>query len=161
DANHNQLNAWVLTNSAGGTVIQVESILPDADYYIRVRSAASYGLTADFTTQNVQFTLGSTGGPTAMAVQSANLSVLQSQVLHFTLATTGTSDAAIAMTIRDANNAVILTLISPGGSNRSASVFLSQGTYRVDMSLVPSSAYLGGDLTYNLSGYGLTDPVGV
>src|SRR5205085_746469 len=140
DANHNPLAARVLTADTGVRVIQVDNVPPNADYYVRVTSAQSgaYSMSVDFTTQTQPQTLTVTGTLGANEVQTSALVIGQSQQVHLVLATTGSDQDTVVMTIRDRNGQVVYRLLVPGGIDRSADVFLQRGTYQVEVSAVGS-----------------------
>ena len=166
DANHNVVSARVLADGTGATVVQVDNAQPDSDYFICVQINGEFNIAVDFTTKDTPFTLGSTGTNSG-TVQSATLTVLQSQVLYFVLSATGDSSSSVVMTIRDLNGVALFVLSATGGTTRSSSVFLGVGSYRVEMTVVaPSDGSTATDtqastaLTYSLAGCGITDPMG-
>jgi hypothetical protein len=159
DANQNLLNAKVLTDSAGSTVVQVDNVQSDADYFIKVSAGTGFNLTVDFTSRDIPFTLGSIGN--AATMQSATLNVAQSQVLYYVLSADAASDVAVVMTIRDMNGQVVSSLTAFGGSHRSTSVFLKAGYYRVEITaLLPIGVFSVTNLAYHLDACGITDPIG-
>jgi hypothetical protein len=160
DAVQNQLNARNLGGGTGNAVVEVDSVAPDADYFICVNTTTSFKFTVDFTTKDVPFELGSTGGPATATAQTSTLNVAQSQVMYLALSAAGDSGAAIALTIQDAAGNVVCILTSYGGSTRSASVFLAAGKYKVSMTLIVDILNPTATLTYNLAAASITDPIG-
>lgn len=159
----------VLTNDGTNFVLQIENLRPDTDYLVRVKSGGgltgNYAMSADFRADRVEFSLGSEGTLTQSANRtSAALTVAQSQQFHFVLAATTDApsrDGALEMLIRNAAGEVVFRLIVDDGDAKSGDVFLAAGEYTVELRAFSKSGSFVRPITYQLSGQGITDPVGV
>ncbi len=169
DADGNAVAAKVLTNDGGSFVIQVANAAADSDYFVRVSSdtgsKGNYDLAVDFRSQGINFDMGSFGPLSgSFDTTSANLSVAQSQTIHFVLAATTaqpSADMAVEFTIRDANGNIVFHLQADDGDARSAEVFLARGYYTVQVHIFSKSGGILAPLTYTLDAAGITDPIGV
>lgn len=166
--------ADVLTEAAGVFTLQVRDLRPRTTYRIQVAAAdaqiatsrGDYFLAVDFRDQAIvtqQFAADTlTADQPAVAAQ---MTVTQSQLLHFALATV-TADArvesAARLVIRDANGRVVFTLFATAGHAASGDVLLPAGQYTL---VVVGGTRRDGvhlpDLTFTLSGLVRTDPIGI
>jgi hypothetical protein len=169
DADGALVPSKILSNDGGAFVLQVQDATAEADYYVRVASdtgsQANYDLAVDFRDKRVTFDMGSLGPLSAsFDVTGANLSVAQSQTVHFVLAGTTSqpsADMAVEFTIRDADGNVVFHLQTDDGDARSGEVFLARGYYTVEVHIFSKSGGVLAPLTYTLDAAGITDPIGV
>jgi predicted Zn-dependent protease len=161
DAAHNPLAVKVLSAATGSSVVQVDNVQGNADFFISVNATSNFKYSVDFTTRVIPFDLGSTGSVVSGVAQTATLNVSQSQVLYFLLSASGDNGAGVTMTVRDAAGHIVSVLTTYGGGNRSASVFLAAAQYQVEISLIPNPLAPNSVLAYSLAAAGITDPVGL
>ncbi|MFL5342159.1 MAG: matrixin family metalloprotease [Gemmataceae bacterium] len=158
DANHNSVTTRVLAASGGGTVVEADGVTPDSDYFVQVTAVTGYSLAADFTDKAVKFDLGAKGTAIAGTIQGATLNVAQSQVMFFVLGADGDVGTSVVMSVKDSSGHVVCVLTVQGGTQRSTSLMLAAGRYRIE---ITSTALLGiAAPTYQLGATGLTDPIG-
>ncbi len=157
----------VLSNTGGTVIIQFADVKPDTDYYVKVAAAeatkkvGNYTLAIDFRDARITlptFAAGTLQGTTNQT--ATNFALNRTQSVYFEVAGTGSADAAVRMTIYDANNDAVLTLVAKGGQVTGADVLLAPGTYTVrfvaanrDGSPLSAFQFRG---RYSLS----TDPIG-
>lgn len=139
DKNGVKLAVEVLSNTNGTMVVQLVGVARDTDYFVRVAAASAtektqgnYGLAIDFRDTAITlptFAAGTLAGATNQT--ATTFAVTRSQSVYFEVAGTGSADAAVRMTVYDANNVAVLTLVAKGGEVNGASALLAPGTYTV------------------------------
>ncbi len=172
DANTNPVPAQVLLNGNGTYLVQATGLNPGATYYLRVSAApppaaaaGNYALVADFTgvPAQVQSFVGGTLGPSDPQAAYA-LYVAQTQLFQFVLSTSAVGAAAgvqVLLQIYDSTGQLVFTLAGSVGETVSgASVLLTPGQYRVQISVVNSGGGAVPSITYSLDGASLSDPIG-
>lgn len=167
------LPAQILRNDQGNFTVQVQGVTPGGAYEIRVEAAdpqgsykeGNYFVGVDFLTQPVTLDSFVAGTLTQGARQKAErLDLMETRLFHFTL-TAATAHAAIEsavrMTIYNANQQVVFTLVARAGEVTSGDVLLAPGTYTIRFAAKTrdSSATLP-DLAYALTGLARNDPIG-
>lgn len=128
----------VLSNTGGTVVVQFTGVRPDTDYFVRVAAAGAtkrvgnYTLAVDFRDAVIPlptFAAGTFAGATTQA--ATTFAVTRSQSVYFEVAGTGSADAAVRMTVYDANHVAVLTLVARGGEVSARDILLAPGTYTV------------------------------
>lgn len=128
----------VLSNTGGTVVVQFAGVRADTDYFVRVAAAGAtkklgnYTLAVDFRDAVIAlptFAAGTFGGATTEA--ATTFAVTRSQSVYFEVAGTGSTDAAVRMTVYDPNNVAVLTLVARGGQVAARDILLAPGTYTV------------------------------
>jgi hypothetical protein len=173
DAAGNLLPAELLAADGSYYSVQVRDVPANAVLFIEVAAAdpsgpryeGNYFLAADH--RAVPLELGRLASGTLMdsaRQQEFELTVARDHLFHFSLSAAPTStgvEAAVRLTIFDAQNQVVASVVVDAGSTASLDILLTAGTYRVVIS--------GGtrdqtqplpDLAYTLDGQIRTDPIG-
>jgi hypothetical protein len=172
DANGNAVNAQILSNDAGGYVVQVLNPVANATYYVAVSASAfaagsndqgTYRLGVTYT--NTPIVLQGITNGTLSATDTVNTVTLQSsqaQLYHFVLsADTGgvASGISVVMQLYDASGNLVLALTCQDGNTVSADVQLLQGSYTVRFTAVSSSGAPIPTTSYSLLGANLSNPL--
>jgi predicted Zn-dependent protease len=172
DKNKQPVAVQVLTNDDGNYTLQFPNVVANSDYYIGLnpdpatgKRTGNYFFAADFRTAGVQMQHVSAGTLTDSAKQEATtLTVYQSQLLHFALATVTANsqvNSAMRMSILDANGNEVYTLFTPAGQAVSGDVLLAAGTYTVVFTAGTSDGSSLPDLSFTLDIMVRTDPIGM
>ena len=166
----NTVPAEVLQNDRGTMTLQIQKVQPNADYYVRVQAkdaagplnVGSYFLGIDFRAKAVSLAplaAATLQGATNQAVTGFTLS--RSQSIWFDLAGQAGVNAAVRLTVYDANNVAVFTLKAKGGDATGGDVLLAPGQYYVRFTAagangaaLPSFAFTA---RFNLG----NDPIGV
>ncbi len=166
----NVVPAEVLQSDRGTITLQIQKVLPNADYYVRVQAkdaagplnTGSYFLGIDFRAKAVTLSplaSATLQGATNQAVTGFTLS--RSQSIWFDLAGQAGVNAAVRLTVYDANNVAVFTLKAKGGESAGGDVLLAPGQYYVRFTAagangaaLPSFAFTA---RFNLG----NDPIGV
>jgi hypothetical protein len=121
----------------------------------------NYGFAADFQPRAVASDLSARGTLSAGAPPAAaTLTVQMSQQIHFVLAADAAPGAAVQLTIRNAAGQVVFQLQTQAGDAQSADVYLNDGTYSVQVSVVATSGCTPPPVNFTLDLFDITDPVG-
>ena len=139
DKNGAKVAVEVLSTAGGNAIVQLAGLQANTDYYVRVAAASptslnqgNYGLGIDFRTTALTlptFAAGTLQGTLNQTATTFQLS--RSQVVYFEVAGTGGTDAAVRMTVYDANNVAVLSLVAKGGQVAGADALLGPGAYTV------------------------------
>ena len=126
----------LLSKSGGTLAYQLKNVKPDADYFLRVSSAngatGNYLLAADFRADAVALTplaAGTLQGATNQAFTSFDLA--RSQAIYFELTGQAGVNAAVRMTVYDADANAVATAAVRGGGTAGVSALLAPGRYTV------------------------------
>jgi hypothetical protein len=156
----NLINSQVLSQANGGETVEVQNITSDANYRIQVTANAKFNFAADYTAQDVPFTLGANGNVTTAAAQSGTLTVTQSQDLYLLLSTAAANGMSLDLTITDANGNAVFDKVVAAGTQQSITVFLQAGQYQVSVIAVADPAVLASAINYSLVAATITSPIG-
>jgi hypothetical protein len=156
----NLVSSQVLSQDNGGEVVEVRNVTPDTNYRVQVTANATFNFAANYSAQDVPFTMGANGSVTTAGAQSATLTITQSQDLYLLLASSPASGMSLDLTITDANGNVILNQVLAAGSQQSVTVFLQAGQYQVSLIAVADPAVLASAVNYSLLGATITSPIG-
>jgi predicted Zn-dependent protease len=172
DSNYRPVAATVLTSDGIAWTLQVRNASPSSTYYIRVASdpatgtrLGDYFFGADFRSSAIDTQRLSSHTLTQTAKQSvATMSVYQSQLFHFVLATTTANaqvQSAVRLSVRDSNGREVYTLFAEAGQTVSGDVVLAPGTYTLVFTAgtLDPTAILP-DLSFTLDGIIRSDPMG-
>ncbi len=160
DASGNLLSSKILSQANGGEVVEVSNVSPDTNYTVQVTANATFNFSADYTAQDVPFSMGASGNATTGSAQSATLNVTQSQDLYLLLSTAAASGMSLDLTIADANGNVVLNQVIAAGAQQSATVFLQAGKYQVSIIAVANAGVLATAVNYSLAAATITSPIG-
>ena len=168
DKNGVRLAVEVLSNTGGTAIVQLVGVQRDTDYFVRVGAASqagqsqgNYGLAIDFRDAALALPTFAAGTFQGAANQAATtFQVAHTQLVYFEVAAAGSPTAAVRMTVYDANNVGVLTLVAKGGEVTGQGALLAPGAYTVrfvaatrDGSPLAALQFRG---RYNLG----TDPIG-
>ncbi len=180
DADQNNLDRRILVNGNGQLVVQIDGIVAQSNYYVRVAaenpgdlySVGNYRIDVAFNRLPTQMeSLGA--GKLSLTSNSAlhTLYVARTQMFHFAIAADNLANppanTAVWVTIVDRQGSVVYrTVTKPGESRTAQSVVLRPGSYRIQVKFVlpPSVRSLSGGFAgvvqYDFSGIGISDPTG-
>ncbi len=173
DAARKPVAVDVLTNDDGANVVQVRNPKANSRYYVKVAAdpaghspTGAYVLGADLRAAAVQPQVLSATTLTAAAPQaSADITVHQAQLFHFSLCT-ATADArvrsAVRLVVLDENGHEAYTLFAEAGQHVSGDVVLAPGDYTLVFTAGtwnPNDTLP--DLLYCLNGLVRSDPIGL
>jgi hypothetical protein len=169
DGSGNTVAFEVLTNNSGASIIQVLNPVAGEKYYFKVSSATGqtgrYEIAVNFLSSAVSFPMNASGALNAATPSaSANLTVDQSQVMHFVLAASqlpANSNTVVVLTIVDSHGNVVENLQVAPGDAESVDLFLQAGSYSVLVSEVSENGTPPQALQFELSAIGITDPVAI
>lgn len=164
----------VLSNDGTTTAVQVLGVTRGAGYTLQLANPANltdatgnYRLTVNFQqpdgTTFSRVVNGQLGGTTTSA--AGTLVVKNSRLFSFDFFASpvagGSVTAPATATIRDASGAAVLSLTQiPGGPLVSGGVYLSPGSYTVQVAQVGAAGTSAPYITYALFGAAASDPVG-
>jgi hypothetical protein len=160
DTNGNLVSSQVLSQANGGEVVEVQNITPNANFRVQVSANATFNFAADYSAQDVPFTLGGNGSVTTTSANSATLTITQSQDLYLLLSTAAASGMSLNLTISDANGNVVFNQVLAAGSQQSITVFLQAGQYQVSLIALADPAVLASAVNYSLAAATITSPIG-
>jgi hypothetical protein len=172
DATQAVVPAQVLVNDNGTYALQIANAVSGATYYVKVSAAQAQGsntsgnyfLGVDFGLTAVALDTYAGGTLTQAAPQTTyNVTMYDDQVVHFVLSATAAgapAGAALQMTILDANGNTVFTAAVQAGDTISRNVFLAQGNYTVRFAAATKSGTALPNLSFDLQGLGITDPMG-
>jgi hypothetical protein len=161
----------ILANGGGELIVQLEGILPDNNYHLKVEAADAAG---PFNTGNYQLVVafgdsatvldplstGVVGNQTSQTTHT--LYVGQPQLMHLALEVAPanvTTPTAIVATLKDAAGQTVHQLAAHPGETRSReAVLLQAGTYTVEIVPWTLDGSPSPELAYTLSGKSLSDP---
>ncbi len=165
DQNQKPVAARVLTNNDGSFTVQVDRVLANQSYFLRISgdsgSTGEYEAAVNFRTETVLMDTATSGTLSAAASQSAPLYLTcKDQLFHFALSANSTAgNEFVQMNIYDANQCLVFTLNAAAGDTVSDDVFLAEGVYTIGFTAVASKGVLASPIDYSLGVAGLTDPV--
>jgi hypothetical protein len=169
DRSGNPVAVSVLSNDVHSYLLQVTNVTPGARYYIKVSASPTPGaaLTGDYllgvTFRTDSLALSQMDGGTLAASNNAvlrSMTVDQTQVTHLVLSAasvTGSTPAAVRMTVFDQANHPLFALTALAGQTVSLDVFLKPGTYKIVFRAGTSTGDLLPAIGYTLRGETLTD----
>jgi hypothetical protein len=165
--------AEVLADAAGSSTLQVPDVRPNTTYVVRVSAAdphaaanrGDYFLGIDFRQQAITMqTFAANTLTAARPAVSAGMTVAQSELLHFALATVtadGAVPSAARLVVLDQNGQQVFTLFAAGGQTMSGDVLLGPGHYTLVVTGgTPDHSPLP-DLGFTLTGLVRNDPIGI
>jgi Matrixin len=172
DAAGNRVSARVLLNNSSVYTIQIEGVLPNSTYYVRVKASpnpinlagAQYFLGIDFRNDAVTMQDFASGTLTSQApTLTQPLSVAESASYRFELSAGLSADpnAAVRMTVTDAKGKVLFTLVAKAGETVAGDVFLGVGEYIVRFNGFSGSGALTAPLDFTSRYLTTTEPMGV
>jgi hypothetical protein len=129
----------VLSSGGGTVVVQLQNVVADADYFVRVAAASptafatgNYNLAVDFRNTPVThqtFAAGTLQGDVNQVLTAFDLTRTQS--VWFELSGTADPNVASRLTVYGATGTAVFTLGSKGGAVVGGDVFLQPGSYTV------------------------------
>jgi hypothetical protein len=170
DVNGQPLPVEVLAQDGTYSSVQVRDVRPNAIYVTEVAAdgpatIGNYFLAIDHRATPVEIGRLASGTLTDVArQQSFELDVTQDHLFHFSLSAAATAtgvEAAVRLTILDAENRLVASVVADAGGTASLDVLLTAGTYRLVISGgVRDQSLSMLDLGYTLDGMIRTDPIG-
>jgi hypothetical protein len=165
DQYQNPVAARVLTNNNGSYTIQVDRVVSNQSYFLRITgdngSTGEYEAAVNFRTESVLMDTAATGTLSSTMPQSAPLYLsCKDQLFHFVLSSsTAPIDETVVMNIYNASHQLVFSLRDDDGDATSNDVFLAAGTYMITFSVVVPAGKVASPINYSLAIAGLTDPV--
>lgn len=160
----------VLAQDGSYNSVQVRDVRPNAIYVTELAAdggvgIGNYFLAIDHRATPVTIGRLASGALTDVArQQSFELAVTQDHLFHFSLAAAATApgvEAAVRLTILDAENRLIASVVADAGGTASLDVLLAAGTYRLVVSGgVRDQSLPMPDLGFTLDGVIRNDPIG-
>jgi hypothetical protein len=160
----------VLAQDGTYSSVQVLNVQPNAIYVTEVAADGSVGignyfLAIDHRATPIEIGRLASGTLTDVARQQLfELPVTQDHLYHFSLAAAATAtgvDAAVRLSILDAQNRLVASVVADAGGTASLDIFLTAGTYRLVVSGgVRDQSLPMPDLGFTLDGMIRTDPIG-
>jgi hypothetical protein len=162
------LPATAAADGNGFYAVEFDDAVPGETYIVKVqhRTGVIPGLDykLDVSFRNLPKTISEifSGTTTSTATTlNSTLSINRSVMMAFDLtAAFSTGDGFITMTIHDANNKAVFSLVAGAGDTVAANVFLNAGSYTVSYKVNRVGA-TSSVATIDLAGAVLTDPIGV
>ena len=173
DKNRKPLKTDFLTNGNGETVLQVDNITAESDYFILIRpdlrndrfDTGNYRLQIEFDRNKREyFDLGKGTISNGRKRTNHTLYVAETQMFHFLLDTTENSydrNALLWMTIYNESGKVVFRTATKKGQARSAqSVILRPGRYLTRITSATQGGKAIPSMSYKIKGVGVSDPQG-
>jgi hypothetical protein len=166
DSQNDVVPTTVLVNDGGRLTLLIPSAT-NQNFTVQVSSATgakgNYQLSYQVTNQPPTVAQ-TTGALSAQAPVTGLLQVTQYQIVHFALAaaaTGGSNQTGVLLTIRDASNNVVASLLVAPGSPLSTDVALPPGNYSVQLLAVALNGGTPASVGYTLIAYVVSNPVGI
>jgi hypothetical protein len=169
DSRGNAISTKRLVHGSGTFSVQAADLRPGATYFLKVSAAddgvttnGKYHLTADFRQPASLVRTFSRATLSAAAPQVTDtLYVARTQLFQFILsADSPDAGAATQMSIVNQDGAIVWERTATAGDAVSGSVILSPGTYSVRFTARDASGSMNSPVTYEVSGFALSDPIG-
>jgi hypothetical protein len=175
DGNGNAISQQILANGGGIFTVQAGGLRGGGDFVLAAGpdtgigspSTGNYAIVAQFGTTAAQLsglaagTLAATG-----SIQTYNLYVGESQLMHLTLTAAAVGGAAapgslVQMTVRAGSGDAVYSLTAAAGDTASgAALFLTPGPYTVVFSATSATGASSPPLAFSLLGEEISDPIG-
>ncbi len=160
----------ILSNGGGEYIIQVDGVLPDSDYILKVEAATpgslfdtgNYTLVATFTDQPTVLTpLASATIGNGVTQRIHTLHIGKPQLFHFALqadavATTAPT-AVLATIVNDQGTPVYQLAAQPGETRSREAVLLAPGSYTVEVVVWTLDGSVAPEFSYSLEGVAISD----
>jgi hypothetical protein len=166
DSHNAVVPAIVLVNDGGRLTLLIPGAT-NQNFTVQVSSTTgmlgNYQLSYRVTNQQPPVAQ-STGTLSATVPVTGLLQVTQCQIVHCALSTTaicGPSPTGVLLTIRDANNTVVASLLVAPGSPQSTDVALQPGNYSVQLTAIALNGGVPSGAGYTLIAYVVSNPVGI